>query len=173
MKKFLSIAMVFCLILGLTTMSDAAAKKSARKKASPKQNDKVTQIFKEYPPANATNAQIVRDILKKHRMEHILIIAPQNDGSIGFVMVSVKNGGERDIIVNEGSLPLGSNSQRKKYCSVLISAIPRTMDYNLRFYDASGKFLADGDVVESVEFSDMLDEAVGGYEATLPVILIY
>ncbi len=167
-KKFFAAILILCFVLSLSSASMAAKKKSAKKKVA--SQDKIESILKEYKPANATNAQTIRNALAKYKHENILLISIKG-GSIGMVVVSKhgETGGEPYATVENTDVKFDT---AKKYSVVRIDAFRQGI-FEMTFMNTDGKTSEKEDFYDSnYEYCDMMDVAFGSYEATLPFILV-
>ncbi len=195
MKKFFSVVLVFCLILGLATASMAAAKKSARKKSASRQGDKIEQILKSYKPVNSTNAKVIRDVLKKYGGEHILAIT-SGMGKRGFdltlELVSVKTGAKQRVkakVTKDFPLYYDDTNEDEQlsyyewldYCIVTFNANAKELSfadesYNLTTSYDDNSLLGFGDFLELLSKNNYFGHGNTSFDrntATLPFILIY
>ena len=96
-KKFLALFLVLFLVLALSSASAAASKKKS-KKAAPA-GDAITQILKKHKPENKTDAQTIRNILKKYGQNYVFIITLTENNWLNIEAVSSKNGASKGSAV--------------------------------------------------------------------------
>ena len=157
MKKFISLLLVLCLVVGLASTSMAAAKKKAAKKSSGA-SDKVAQILKNHKPENATNAQTLRNALSKYKQTHVLIITLTDDHTLIFELISTKDGkskGKDYLELGEKYIdnPLLLWDKMKKAHTFAFAAMGRDMS----FFGANSYY-------DSVSFDDFIGGADNLYD---------
>ena len=158
-----------------------AAKKKSSKKQAPS-GDAVVQILRKYKPENKTNAQIIRNVLKKYKQNHIFIITLTDDYDVIVECVSAKNGAsggkvsmtlyEADYYTNNPNAP-GLGEMMQNACIFEYSGLA------LRFYKAKIKSETDFEHVNieylfGAEALDRLFDRNGLFvEDKFPFILNY
>ena len=153
MKKFISLLLVLCLVVGLASTSMAAAKKKAAKKSSGA-SDKVAQILKNHKPENATNAQTLRNALSKYKQTHVLIITLTDDHTLIFELISTKDGKSKgEDYLELGEDPLLLWDKMKKAHTFAFAAMGRYMS----FFGANSYY-------DSVSFDDFIGGADNLYD---------
>lgn len=194
LKNFFKLLLVACLVLSLSSVSMAAAKKSTKRKASAAQ-DKVEQILKAYKPFNKTNANIIRSILKKYGGSHVLAITTDvRKLSAIFELVSVKTGKKQLVAVKvDKDFPLIFDVDDEElsffefeyFCMMSYYATTQSMS----FYNDAGQYVesydgaAQGAVADSFSrFSELLDNnnffgkgdtPIDRNTAYLPILLMF
>ena len=176
MRKILSVVLVLCFVFGMSSESLAAKRKSSKNRAS--SGDAITQILRKHKPENNTNAQTIRDILKKYNQSHIFVITLTDDNWLIIECVSAKNGASK----GKATLGLGDKyidnpvpvwNKMKNACIFEYSGLA------LHFYKARIKSETDFELVRNdelygvEELDKLLDRSGLFVEDKFPFVLKY